>query len=978
MRSKGAIRFFAIVFAVVCLYQLSFTLVTYLQEEDARAFANGDIKKEKQFLDSIANEEVYNLGVKGFSYLECKEREINLGLDLKGGMNVTLAVSVPDLIRSLSNNNQSQSFNAAMKLAEERYKSNSEASFVDLFAQAFNEVAPNDRLAAIFANKDNKNKLAGNASNEEVIKYIRTESDKAIDVSFEILRARIDKFGVTQPNIQKLGNTGRILVELPGVSDPKRVRKLLQGTAKLEFWETYNNAEFNPYFESINKTLKMVLAGEETASTDSSTTADSTTASTDSTKTGNSTKTAKNEKADTSTAAKDQPLFKYLLPFMTQKGELIRGAMIGYVAVKDTAKINGYLNHPKVKAVLPGDMRFLWSAKPFEKNKSIIELYAIKSTRGQPILGGDCIVDAQKDVTQTGSIEVTMQMNSSGASSWARITEQAANNKNACIAIVLDDAVYSAPSVRNKITGGRSSIEGNFTNEEASDLANILKAGKMPAPAYIVGEDIVGPTLGQEAITAGLLSFLIALILVLVFMAVYYNRAGLVADVALLANMFFIMGVLASLGAVLTLPGIAGIVLTIGLSVDANILIFERIREELAHGKASPIAIRDGFKHAMSSILDSNITTLILGIILYSFGSGPIQGFATTLIVGICTSLFSAIFIARLIFERQLAKGKEIPFASKFSEGAFKNITINWVGKRRLYYIISGSIIVAGIISAVTRGFNFGVDFKGGRTYKVEFQNEVKSTEIRDVLTPVFGSAPEVKTIGTDGRDVKITTTYRINETSPTAGEEAETKLNEGLKTFNNPYEIKSSATVGPTIASDISASAIKSILFSCILMFLFILLRFRKWQYGLGATVALFHDVFIVLSFFTLLNGVVPFALEIDQAFIAALLTVMSYSMTDTVVVFDRIREYLSHKKKDDLDHHERETIINYALNSTLSRTINTSLTIFFVLLAIFIFGGEVIRGFSFSLLIGIVIGTYSSICIATPIVVDFQKKDK
>ncbi|MSQ78776.1 MAG: protein translocase subunit SecDF [Flavobacteriaceae bacterium] len=960
MKNKGSIRFFAIAFAVVCLFQLSFTAITYFVEEDARDFASGgktpdDRKKlEKQFLDSVGNESAFPL--LGFTYKECKEREINLGLDLKGGMNVTLEVSIPELIRNLSKNNQSASFNNAMADAVKAAESSQE-DFVSLFENSFKKLSPNDKLAAIFANKDNKDFVKSSSSNDEVIKYIRKESDQAIDRSFQILRSRIDKFGTSQPKIQKLGNSGRILVELPGVDDPARVRKLLQGTAKLEFFRTYENEQFVPYFTSINNFLRGRLAGETDSSAATDTTAE-----------------ARRRKA----VQDSVPLFKYLTPNTYEKGELVKGAMIGFVAVKDTGKVNTYLNMSKAANIVPADMRFLWSAKVSERNKSFLELYVIKTERGnEPVLAGDVVVDAYKDVNQSGSIEVSMSMNGQGASNWARITGQ---NKGKCVAIVLDDVVYSAPNVNDQITGGRSSISGNFDQNEASDLANILKAGKLPAPARIVEEAVVGPTLGADNIQSGLLSFIIALLLVLVFMVLYYSNAGWVANIALFCNVFFIMGVLASLNAVLTMPGIAGIVLTIGLSVDANILIFERIREELLHGKGTTNAIRDGYKGAMSSILDSNITTLLLGIILYIFGSGPIQGFATTLIIGILTSLFSAIFITRLIFEKWMSKDREIRFSTNFSHGAFKNININWVGHRRKYYIFSAILIAAGIISASTKGFNFGVSFQGGRSYTVQFQKAVGNNEVRESLKTPFGElAPEVKTFGSE-EVKKITTAYMINSTDLQADSIVEAKMEAGLESKfpGNTYTVIKIQKVGPTIADDIKQKAIWSVLGACVLMFLFIFVRFNKWQYGLGATAALFHDVLIVLSCFTLLNGVVPFALEIDEDFIAAILTVMGYSMTDTVVVFDRIREYLTVKKKRELEGEEKITVINMALNNTLSRTLITSLTIFIVLLAIFLFGGEVIRGFSFSLLIGIVIGTYSSICIATPIVIDFDRKDK
>ena len=983
MKSKGAVKLFAISLLLVCLYQLSFTLVTYRVEKKAKEFANGDAEKEKIYIDSISREPVYNLGFAKYTYLQCKERELNLGLDLQGGMNVTLEVSLGDLIRSLSNNNTDPNFNKAILMTNEKIKKSTK-DYVTLFGESYAEVEPNGKLAAIFANQTNKDKVKISSTNAEVIKYIRDEASQAISRSFQILRARIDKFGVTQPNIQKLEGSGRILVELPGVDNPQRVRKLLQGTAKLEFWRTYDNPEAYKYLTVANDVLSKIFANEK--SKDDSVTTDTATTQSALAGLGNATKTAKKDTtsiADTTKAKidkikKENPLFVLLRPYANEQNQLVeKGATCGIAAIKDTAKINTYLNRPEVKAAMPSDIRFAWNYKGFGNNSEAVLLFALKASKdGNASLSGDKVIDAKKDISQTGQTEVSMNMNAEGAHVWRNLTK---DNVGHSIAIVLDDVVYSAPNVQNEIPNGRSSITGSFTAEEASDLANILKAGKLPAPTKIVGEAIVGPTLGQEAITSGLFSFVIALLIVLAFMAFYYNSAGLVADIALFANVFFVVGVLSSLGAVLTLPGIAGIVLTIGMSVDANILIFERVREEMHHNaKNVKNAISDGFSHAMSSILDSNITTLLLGIILYTFGTGPIQGFATTLIIGILTSLFSAIFITRLIFEWQINKGKVITLWRASTENVFKNINIDFVGKRKLYYIFSSSVIALGIVFFfIHGGFNMGVDFKGGRSYVVRFEKPMTTDMIRESLAKSFGAQPEVKTYGSSSQ-YKITTSYLIDDASDNAEAKVEDALKSGLTTLKAKYEVMNSQKVGETISADIKTKAIWSILFSCILMFVYIFVRFKKWQYGLGAVAALFHDVLVVLSVFVILENVMPFSLEINQDFIAAILTVMGYSMTDTVVVFDRIREYLTQKNKADLDKDEKITVINYALNSTLSRTINTSLTIFFVLLAIFIFGGETIRGFSFALLIGIVVGTYSSLCIATPIVVDFDKKDK
>lgn len=1000
MQSKGAVKLFAILLALVCLYQLSFTFITRGVENDAREYAKGDPAKEKAYLDSINTQPVYPL--LGLTYKKCKENEINLGLDLKGGMNVTMEVSLVDLIRSMANNSNDGTFNKALANAQAA-QANSQKDFVSLFVDEFQKLDPNGKLAAIFATKELQDRINFNSSNAEVKAVIQKEANAAFDRTYQILKTRIDKFGVTQPNVQKLGN-GRILVELPGIKEPDRVRKLLQGTAKLEFWETYDNRDMYPILEQANNALKAIVSADSaTLANAKPINTDSLNLSTDTLKSAsltNDTAAADTSKKDlmsqlsadkkdsasqdTTKAgqtfeqfAKDNPLFAVLSPAVQpnekNQNELRKGPVIGSSFVKDTATVNHYLEMEQVRSKFPREFKALWSVKPIDKEGKVVQLVAIRMpTRDfQAPLDGSAVVDARKQKGQfTDNWEISMTMNAEGARVWKRLTH---DNVNKSIAIVLDDYVYSFPNVIQEIAGGSSSITGNFTLEEADDLSNILKVGKLPAPARIVEDTVVGPTLGQEAINSGLLSFVIALILVLLFMVSYYSNAGLIADVALFANVFFIMGILASLGAVLTLPGIAGIVLTIGLSVDANILIFERIREELALGKGIRLAISDGFKHAYSSIIDSNLTTLILGIILYVFGTGPIQGFATTLIVGILTSLFSAIFISRLIFDWMLGRNKEVRFWNNATKGAFKNIHINFVEKRKIYYVISSSIIILGIVAFMMKGLNFGVDFQGGRTYVVRFDKEIPTVQVIDALKGPLAKSPEVKTFGASSQ-VKITTTYLIDDQSVDVEQKVSEKLNEGLKTIPGyTYKILSSQKVGPTIADDIKSSAVWAILVASILMFIYIRIRFKKWQYGLGAVVALLHDAIVVLSFFAIFNGILPFSLEIDQAFIAAILTVMGYSMTDTVVVFDRIREFVG------VHHHaaDQKKVINDALNATLSRTINTSLTIFFVLLAIFIFGGEVIRGFTFALLIGIVIGTYSSICIATPIVVDFSKKE-
>ncbi|TZF82561.1 protein translocase subunit SecDF [Pedobacter sp. BS3] len=992
MQGKGLIKFVAIALAIACLYSLSFTWVSRKVEKDAKEYAKGDLAKERAYLDSIATVPVYNLGFTKFTYQYCKEREIPLGLDLKGGMNLTMEISLEDLVRNLANNPSDANFNKALQNAEARTKT-SQKDFISLFGEEYEKLNPNGKLVQFFATKDNANNLKINASNSDVLSFLQKEANSAIDRSFNILRTRIDKFGVASPNIQRQQGTNRILIELPGVSDPNRVRKLLQGSAKLEFWETFDNTQIFPLLENINK----ILAANQ-SSTDTTKKAVATSSADTAAQKAGGKLAALGAKKDTTgkdsaglaknmaEQVKNNPLFSLLTPafYQTQNGQqaLRPGPVVGYAAQKDTAKINNYFHSEAVKAIIPGNVKLLWSVKPMSPETKVFELYAIKITRGDgaPILDGSVITDAKDDIDQHGNPDVTMYMNSEGAREWRRITAAAsadANNKQS-IAIVLDDVVYSAPTVQNEIPNGISQITGNFQLSDTKDLANVLKAGRLPAPARIAGEYIVGPSLGQEAIHNGLLSFIVAFGVILIFMAFYYNRAGWVANVALLINLFFIMGILASLGAVLTLPGIAGIVLTIGLSVDANILIFERVREELAHGKQISIAIREGFRHAMSSIIDSNVTILILGIILYIFGSGPVQGFATTLCIGIVSSLFAAVLISRVIFEYLLDHKHHVSFDNKITHDAFRNIAFNFVGHRKLYYSISSAIIVLGIIFYLKHGgLNLGIDFKGGRTYIVHFDKNVNAEDIKAKLTPHFDNeVPEVKTAGGDNQ-LKITTTYHVADQNQQADKVVTTALEKGLAESRVKYDILSSQKVGPLIANDIVYGAYAAVLFSCLVMFIYIVVRFRKWQYGLGAVVALFHDVFLVLSFYTILDGLVPFSLEIGQDFIAAILTVMGYTMTETVVVFDRIREKLTERGKSDLHGEERNQLINFALNSTLSRTILTSLTVFFVLLVIFIFGGDSIRGFIFALLIGRIIGTYSSLCISTPIVIDFGSKE-
>ncbi|SMC58878.1 protein translocase subunit SecDF [Pedobacter nyackensis] len=983
MQGKGFIKFMAILLGIVCVYSLSFNFVTSKVEKDAKAYAKGDVEKEKAYLDSMATVPVYPLF--GFNYQFCKGKEINLGLDLKGGMNVTMEISLGELVKSLAGNTDDVNFNKALAAAQQRLNAGGK-DYVSLFVDEYEKLAPNSQLVDFFSNQDNAKLLKPNASNAEVKTFLSKEATSAIDRSFIIIRSRIDGFGVVSPNMQKQEGTNRILIEMPGVQDKERVHKLLQGSAELQFWQVYQNEEVYPVLENINKTLATTLK-HTTKDTSSAAGAKDTTAKAGSKLAGlaKTTDTKDSANVKNNELAKSNPLFA-ILNIPTYQGEngqpaLRPGPVVGWVAQKDTAKVNAFLKRPEIAAIIPQTYKFMWSVKPADLGtqtpSKIFELYAIKVTSldGKPDLGGEAISDARSDFDQHGKPEVTMYMTGDGASKWKKITAEAsadANNKKA-IAIVLDNTVYSAPTVQNEIAGGVSQITGNFTQNDTQDLANILKAGKLPAPARIVGEFVVGPSLGEVAIHNGLLSFVLAFVVILIFMAVYYNKAGWVANLALVINLFFIMGILVSLGAVLTLPGIAGIVLVIGLSVDANILIFERVREELTLGKSTPVAIKEGFKHAMSSIIDSNVTVLVLGVILYVFGSGPVQGFATTLCIGILSSLFCAVLISRIVFETLLDKKVDITFGNKYTIHAFKNIAFNFVGHRKLYYTISAVIIALGVIFYIKNdGLNLGIDFKGGRTYIVHFDKGMHTEDVKAKLNSVFPESETiVKTAGGDN-ELKITTTYHITDTDTEADKIVETALKSGLDQTGAKYTIESNEKVGPIIASDILYSAYGAILFSCLVMFIYIVVRFKKLNYGLGAVIALFHDVLLVLSFYTILDGVLPFSLEIGQDFIAAILTVMGYTMTETVVVFDRIREKLTEAGKDDLHGKEKENLINFALNSTLSRTILTSLTVFFVLLVIFVFGGASIRGFIFALLIGRIIGTYSSLCISTPIVLD------
>jgi len=985
MQNKTAIIILAIALALVSIYQLSFTGATYKVRKEAREYALGDLVKQRKYTDSISSLPKEKWSYLGYTFKEVQKREMNLGLDLKGGMNVILEVSVEDVLKALSNYNPDKTFNDALARAKTQYQNQAGSDYLQLFGRAFNDIDPNARLAAIFGTVEFRDRINFNSSNEEVLKVLDTEVESAIANAFEILRTRIDRFGVVQPNITSLSTRGRILIELPGQDDPQRVRELLQGTANLEFWETYENAEVIGYLVEANNLLREINAAQKK---------DTTTAALPAAAQAASDTTGKDQSLesligqDTAKAAAStreefnlqNPLFGVLNPRVDEQGQALPSSLVGLAAGIDTAEVNTYLKMNQVKALFPRDLKFYWSQNPYKYDpaKSLYELHAIKVTTrdGRAPLGGDVITGARPSSGVTGSeVKVDFTMNSEGAKTWARMTRE---NVDRCIALVLDGYVRSYPRVVGEITGGSTEVTGDFTLDEANDLANILKSGKMPAPAHIVSDTVVGPSLGKESINKGLVSFVVSFIIVLAYMIFYYSRsAGTIADIALVGNIFLLMGVLASLGAILTLPGIAGIVLTMGMSVDANVLIYERIREEIRNGKGIKLAVADGYKGAMSAILDSNITTLLTGIVLYIFGTGPIRGFATTLVIGIFTSLFCAIYITRLIYEYLLKKNTDLSFSIKITANFLKDTNIDFIGKRKIFYGVSIAITVIGIISLFARGLNPGIDFSGGRTYVVRFDNTVSTEEVAKNLTDAFGETPMVVTFGSDNQ-VRITTKYRINETG--VDDEAETALYDGLKgmiggnitkeEFLSKYR-RSSETVGPTIATDTKNRAFWAVGIALVIMFFYIFMRFKNWQYGVGAIVALAHDTIIVIGIYSLLWGILPFTMEIDQAFIAAILTVIGYSVNDTVVVFDRLREFIPLHRKRPV-----KEVMNLAMNDTLSRTLNTGMTSILVLIVMFFFGGATIRGFLFAMLIGIIIGTYSSIFVASSIVYDTTKK--
>ncbi len=974
MQSKGALKLFTILLVIGCIYQLSFSFVTRNVEKAAAEYAatfdeSEQAAKEAYYLDSIQNQPVFSLlGLKDFTYKEAKEKEVNLGLDLKGGMNVMLEIEVQDLVKSLAGESQNDpAFVEALNRANEALKAGTN-DYIGEFAEAYEQTSNGAPLAAIFVSPDRKD-ITPNSTNDEVVRVLRDETDAAIAASFNILRSRIDHFGVTQPNIQRMPNSNRIMVELPGVKEPERVRKLLQGSASLEFWVTYDATEILPILAEADQLIKQ---------TSESTTA----AATEATDLASEAAGAAEEGQTSVYSREENPLFALLDP------SFAGNCVVGTAVTADMPAINEYLARPEVQNLLPADLELMWGIKGEPMFNNRVCLYALRSVDGKPAMDGGAVSTAQENYSQNGSAaEVTLTMNSNGASQWAQLTGQ---NIGKPIAIVLDGYVYSAPNVQGKIEGGNSVITGNFTIQEAQDLANVLKSGKVPAPARIIQDTVVGPSLGTESINAGMLSFVLAFCLVLLYMGLFYKTAGWLADLALILNIFLLMGVLVSFGSVLTLPGIAGIVLTMGMAVDANVIIYERIKEELRGGKGIALAIKDGFSNAYSAIIDGQLTTIITGIVLFVFGNGPVQGFATTLIIGILTSVFCAIFITRMLLEWVLNKWGNVAFSRSWSENWLANVSFDFIGKRKASYIICGSMLVLSIISLATIGLNTGVDFTGGRTYVVRFDQNVSAEDVRVALDNVLvsddaaKSSIEVKQYGGENQ-MRIITQYKYDDTSEETTAEVDALIYNALKDFytypitleqftstqEDVNGIISSEKIGPAIAKDMVFNAFYAVLFSLIAIGLYITVRFKHWQWATGATAALAFNTFSVIGIFSMLYHIMPFNLEVNQAFIAAILTIIGYSINDTVVIFDRIREYITlYPKRAIRDN------INKAICSTLSRTMNTSGTTLVTLLAIFIFGGENLRGFVFALLLGIIIGTCSSVFVATPIAYDILRR--
>ena len=1002
MQNKGLVIALAACLALVSAFYLSFSFVTNSYDKKAAEYAQGDAAKEYQYLDSVAGEKVWF----GYTLKECREKELNLGLDLKGGMNVTMEVSVPDIIRALSGHNTTENFNNAIALANEKQKS-SGADYLTLFFESFYELDPNAQLASVFSTFELKDKVSLTSTNAEVEKVVREEIEGAINNSFNVLRTRIDRFGVVQPNIQKLAQTGRILIELPGIKEPERVRKLLQGSANLEFWETYDLAEILPQLSQINSEIAQANASTEAAQTvkeekkANEATADDVDALVEGLAAADSlAQLEADQKAALEEYKKNNPLFAIMQVSVNQAGQAYRGPVVGTVHYTDTAKVMAMLNSQVAKSILPRELNLCWTVKAIDAAEAYYQLIALKSqTNGRPSLEGDVITDARADFGQTSAYaNVSMTMNAEGARDWQRITR---DNIGKSIAIVLDGYVYSFPTVQNEIAGGNSQITGNFTVEEAKDLANTLNSGKMPAPARIIQEDVVGPSLGKEAIQSGMWSFVLGFILIMLYMICYYGfTAGMIANFALLCNVFLLAGILSSFSAVLTLPGIAGIVLTMGMAVDANVLIYERIREERRAGKNLRRAIEDGFNGAISAIIDSNVTSFLTGAILAIFGTGPIKGFAVTYMIGIISSFLTAVFVCRLLLEAYAKRenAKELNFTTKLMQNFLQNTKVNFIGGRKVTYIISGIIIVLGALALNPHFFgklNLGIDFSGGRNYIVRFAQDVNTEDVNASLDNVFMAAKaelndeesfalNVITIG-DANQIRISTNYLINDNSDNVEETIEALLYEGCKPFlaeditleqfksteiNPEVGIMQSQKVGPAVADDITQSAIWAVLAALLGIFLYVLLRFRNIAFSVGALVGLAHDALFVLGAYALLWKVMPFSMEIDQSFIAAILTIIGYSINDTVVVFDRVREYKGLYPKREL-----LSNMNNALNDTLSRTFSTSMSTFVVLLAIFCFGGETIRGFVFALMLGVIIGTYSTLGVATPLAYDIQE---
>jgi SecD/SecF fusion protein len=1003
MQNKGVIRLFAVIFALASLFELSFSYIAGQVESDIQAKYGQDAAKVQYALDSMSNEVVYDLGVTSYTYKEVKSKEMNLGLDLRGGMNVILEVSVRDVLKGLVGNAEDAQFKTAIANADAAQR-NSQLGYLPLFMDALDAERGTRPLSdpGLYGTKDMTDRLGFNATDDAIKQAITEDVEAAIQNVYTVLKARIDQFGVVQPNIQRLDGTGRILVELPGVKDPVRVQRLLQSTARLEFWRADQGAAWMQYMVNANEKLGAILEDPKAAkaeATEGEAAVDLTlpTAVGEEGAASTSDEVASNEVngADSTSTGFNPLLSIFQLNVNPQTFVPNEGPIVGYALTRDTATINDYLAMPEVRNLIPGNaryVRFAWT-RP-ENNSEVTLLIALQGNRdNEPELDGGVIVDARQEFDQGNNPVVTMAMNGQGAQIWQQLTkEEGSKTPKGHVAVVLDNLVYSYPRVNGEISGGRTQIEGGFSLDEATDLANVLKAGKLPVPARIIQSDVVGPSLGKEAIAASMNSFAFALLVVLLYMVFYYSGAGLGASLALIVNMFFIFGILDAFGAVLTLPGMAGIVLTIGMAVDANVLIYDRIREELATGKAVRTAIADGYKGSRSAIIDANVTTLLTAIILFVFGTGPIRGFATTLIIGIASSLFTAIFITRLYFEWRLKRSEEMSFATSITKNWFTNTNFQFMSLRKPAYIFSALMILVSLGSLMTRGLSLGVDFEGGRTYQVRFDQPVEVAAVADALGAQWvgedgrAYAPAVKTLGSPDQ-VVITTNYRVDDNGADVEEALQASLYEGVKGFyaapvslenfvsptsEEAVGLVASRQVGPTVADDIKDTAVWAVIFSLIAIFLYLLLRFSKWQYSLGAVAATVHDTIIVLGAFSLLDGVLPFSMEVDQAFIAAILTVIGYSLNDTVVVFDRIREFFGESTKQDM----KSDVLDNALNATLSRTFNTSFTTIIVLLIIFIFGGEVLRGFIFAILLGIVIGTYSSLFIASPVLYDSSKR--